>query len=166
MMDIELYIQALYAADNLYKNLYIAADRKDNGEYTLWKVPWDLNYTFGEDFCSDEHDRTIYNYEWSEKIMSNYMITEIILNSGNQEFAELLNQKWQELRNGILSVENVKKIAEEYRMQLEASGVLCRDSEKWTKSPQTDSLNEMMEFHENRLRFLDEHYNSYLNKFS
>ena len=163
MLNIDLYIQALYASDNLYKNIYIAADRKSNGEYTLWKLPWDLNYTFGEDFLLEEDDRTIYNYEWAEEIMPDFMITEILLESGNQEFARVLNQKWQKLRNDILSTEHVRELAEGYRECLVSSGALSRDSKKWPKSPHENSLESMLEFHERRLTFLDGYYASFLN---
>ena len=163
VLNIDLYVQALYASDNLYKNLYIAVDRRNDGDYTLWKLPWDLNYTFGEDFLLEEDDRTIYKYEWSEEIMPDFMITEIMLRSGNQDFSKALNQKWQQLRNGTFSVQNVQKIAEEHRSYLECSGALSRDALKWPESPQVDSLDEMMEFHENRLRFLDDYYSSFLN---
>ena len=134
VLNIDLYIQALYASDNLYKNLYISADRKSNGDYTLWKLPWDLNYTFGEDFLLEEDDRTIYNLEWSQEIMPDFMITEILLKSGNQEFTKALNAKWQELSNGILSTQNVKKIAEEHRELLCKSGAILRDGKNGRKA--------------------------------
>ena len=158
VLNIDLYIQALYGSDNLYKNLYIAADRGADGGYQLWKLPWDLNYTFGEDFLLDEDDRTIYHYEWSEEIMEDFMITEMLLNSENQEFVEALNLKWKELREGILSTEHVAELAQMYRSRLNDSGALLRDKKKWPYSPHTDSLEEMLSFHENRLAFLDGHY--------
>lgn len=162
VLNIDLYVQALYASDNLYKNLYIAADRRSNGDYTLWKLPWDLNYTFGEDFLLEEDDRTVYNLEWSEEIMPDFMITEIMLESGNQEFTESLWKTWQELRNGPLGVKNVKSIAEGYRERLERSGALSRDAKKWQDSPHETSLDEMLQFHENRLKYLDQYYFSFL----
>ena len=160
VLNIDLYIQALYASDNLYKNLYISADRKSNGDYTLWKLPWDLNYTFGEDFLLEEDDRTIYNLEWSQEIMPDFMITEILLKSGNQKFTKALNAKWQELSNGILSTQNVKKIAEEHRELLCKSGAILRDAEKWPESPHNNSLDQMLEFHERRMEFLNDYYTS------
>ena len=161
LLNIDLYVQALYASDNLYKNLYIAADRDGAGNYKLWKLPWDLNYTFGEDFLLDEDDRTIYNYEWSEEIMGDFMITEILRSSGNQEFSEALFVQWKTLREGILSTKHVNELAEMYRDKLENSGALSRDKHKWPESPHTDSLEEMLQFHENRLMFLDGHYAMY-----
>jgi hypothetical protein len=158
VLNIDLYIQALYASDNLYKNLYIAADRDSTGDYQLWKLPWDLNYTFGEDFLLDEEDRTIYRYEWSEEIMEDFMITEILLASDNLQFREALKLKWKELREGILSTEHVEELVQMYRSKLNDSGALIRDKKKWPDSPHTDSLEEMLAFHENRLAFLDGHY--------
>ena len=82
----------------------------------------------------EEDDRTIYNLEWSQEIMPDFMITEILLKSGNQEFTKALNAKWQELSNGILSTQNVKKIAEEHRELLCKSGAILRDGKNGRKA--------------------------------
>ena len=162
VINIDLFIQALYASDNLYKNLYIAADRDSTGNYRLWKLPWDFNYTFGEDFSLDEDDRTIFDYEWAEVIMEDFMITEILLNAGNQEFSEYLNKQWKTLREGVLSTDHVRNLAETYQSRLVNSGALLRDEKKWPNSPHNVSLDEMLDFHESRLAFLDGYYSMYL----
>ena len=163
-LNIELYIQTLYAFDNKYKNLYIAADRRDDGDYTLWKVPWDLNYTFGERFDVDANALTSYNLEWSQELMPQFMMSEALLESGNKEFIKLLNAKWQELQNGVLSVENIQHIAEKHMERLVSSGAFARDEKCWTEGPHNTSIEEMLEFHSCRLDFLDEHYQSFLNE--
>lgn len=164
VLNIDLYVQALYASDNLYKNLYIAADRRNDGDYKLWKLPWDLNYTFGEDFLLEDDNRTQYNPDWAEEIMGDFMITESLLQSGNQEFAHALNAKWKQLRTGILSMENVQSIAESHIQTLLYSGAFTRDAAKWPESAHDISLEPMLEFHERRLNFLDGYYSSFLNE--
>ena len=69
-----------------------------------------------------------------------------------------MNFKWKELRKGILSTEHVAELAQMYRSRLNDSGALLRDKKRWPDSPHTDSLEEMLSFHENRLAFLDGHY--------
>lgn len=164
LLNIDLYVQALYGYDNKYKNLYIAADCQADGDYTLWKLPWDLNYTFGDRFLLEDDNRTEYHLEWSQEVMKEFMATEVLLESGNQEFAVALNEKWKELREGILSLENVQEIAESHMESLMYSGAFARDAKKWPESAHDASLEPMLEFHGSRLEFLDEYYASFLNE--
>lgn len=160
----ELFVQLLYAFDNKYKNLYIVADRREGGDYTLWKIPWDLNYSFGDRYSAEGNALTAYDLEWSREIMPEFMMSETLLKSGNQEFARTLNEKWEELRSGILSVENVECIAKEKMACLQTSGAYARDAKRWPDGPHDTSLEKILEFHSSRLKFLDEHYASYLNE--
>lgn len=160
----ELFVQTLYAYDNKYKNFYIAADLRDDGDYTLWKIPWDLNYSFGDRFDVEANALTIFNLEWSQELMTGFMLSENLLESGNKEFIEFLNYKWKELKQGIFSVENVQRIAQENMEVLTESGAFARDAKRWPEGPHSTSLEEILEFHSCRLNFLEEHYTSYLNE--
>ena len=113
LLNSELLVQLLYAFDNKYKNLYVNADIRDDGDYTLWKVPWDLNYSFGDRYSTEGVALTAYKLEWSQELMPEFMITETLLQAGNQEFAQLLNRKWKTLRETTFSTENIQQLAEE-----------------------------------------------------
>lgn len=163
-LNCDLLVQVLYAFDNKYKNLYVVADVRENGDYTLWKVPWDLNYSFGDRYNIEGNALTLYNLDWSQEIMPEFMLSETLLESGNQEFTKILNEKWQELKNGVFSVENVQRIAQENMEVLTESGAFARDAKRWPEGPHSTSLEEILEFHSCRLNFLEEHYTSYLNE--
>ena len=163
-LNCELFVQTLYAFDNKYKNMYIVADRKDDGDYTLWKVPWDLNYSFGDRYHIESNALTLYNLDWAKELMPEFMMSETLLASGNEEFIKLLNEKWEELKKSTLSVENIQNIAEENIDKLTLSGAFERDAKRWKDGPHSTSLEEMLEFHSCRLDFLDEHYQSFLNE--
>ena len=49
----ELFCEMTRAADNTWKNLYLAACRQKDGSYVLSETIWDLNYTFGDEFVWD-----------------------------------------------------------------------------------------------------------------
>ena len=163
-LNLELYIQSLYAYDNKYKNLYIAADLREDEGYTLWRIPWDLNYSFGDRFSVENKALTTYQLEWAYELMPQFMMSETLLQSGNEEFAQLLNEKWAELTSGVFGVENVQKIAEENMKLLTSSGAFERDAKRWPEGPHDTSLAEILEFHSCRQNFLSEHYQSYLNE--
>ncbi len=163
-LNSELFVQTLYAFDNQYKNFYVAADLREDGDYTLWKIPWDLNYSFGDRYSNETDSLTAYRLEWAEDLMDGFLLSETLLEGRQTEFVEQLNEKWQELRNGIFSVEHVRKLAEERMKQLTVSGAYQRDQERWPEGPHDQSLDPILEFHSARLNYLDEHYASYLNE--
>lgn len=164
LLNSELLVQLLYAFDNKYKNLYVNADIRDDGDYTLWKVPWDLNYSFGDRYSTEGVALTAYKLEWSQELMPEFMITETLLQAGNQEFAQLLNQKWKTLRETTFSIENIQRIAEESLGALVDSGAYARDEARWPEGPHDCTIEPILEFHNCRLQFLDEHYASFLNE--
>lgn len=164
VLNTDLFVQMLYAFDNKYKNLYLNADMMDDGNYTLWKVPWDLNYSFGDRYDVESSALTRYSLEWAWEIMPEFMLTETLLESGNQEFIKLLNQKWEELSKSTFSLENIQRIASEKMDLLISSGAFARDEMRWPDGPHDSSIEPILEFHSSRLVFLEEHYTSYLNE--
>ncbi len=164
LLHSELFVQLLYAFDNKYKNLYINADIRDDGNYALWKVPWDLNYSFGDRYSTEGNALTAYNLEWAQELMPQFMMTEMLLSAGNQEFTKTLNEKWKTLRETTFQVEHVQALAADSMEQLTGSGAFARDEMRWPEGPHDTSIEPILEFHDARLNFLDEHYGSFLNE--
>ena len=161
-LNLELYVQLLYAFDNKYKNLYIATDLQDNGDYTMFRIPWDLNYSFGDRYSVENTALTIYNKEWALEVMPHFMMSETLLAAGNEAFAQSLNEKWEELKKTVFATEHVRETAEYYLNQLTSSGAFERDRNRWPDGPHDTSLEEMLDFHDTRLNYLDQHYQSFL----
>ncbi len=163
LLNIELFVQAIHAEDNAYKNQYIAAVEEDTGDYVYWKVPWDLNYSFGDCYCETEETLTIFKSETAEKVMKRFMLTETLLEGSNiSSFAETLNETWSKLRSTIFSLEHLAELSVQYLEQLTSSGAFFRDSIKWHQGKNEASFKEALEYMEARLTYLDEHYTSYL----
>lgn len=163
LLNLELFIQALYAEDNAYKNQYTAAVVDDSGNYRLWKMPWDLNFSFGDCYKYEESTLTVFDAETATKIMKKYMLTETLLgDDNNTQFAAALNEQWSALRKNILSEEHVRALSEQYLELLTTSGAFARDSAKWHQNANKASFEEALTYLKNRLEYLDAYYESFL----
>ena len=69
----ELFCEMTRAADNTWKNLYLAACRQKDGSYVLSETIWDLNYTFGDVFTWDpDNGNTIFDRDGAESYKLRY----------------------------------------------------------------------------------------------
>lgn len=161
LLDIELYLQALYAMDNGYKNQYTAVDIQDDGGYLLWRVPWDLNYSFGDFYDGEAENLTGYDLANYSDILEKGMLTELAESHENQEFADALKERWSILRMEILTIEHAKELTWKNVETLEASGALERERIRWPGSVESASVARLLEFYEARLEYLDDYYASY-----
>lgn len=163
LLNLELFLQAIYAEDNAYKNQYTAAVTDDSGNYRLWKMPWDLNFSFGDCYKYEEETLTVFDVNTTTKIMKKYMLTETLLaDDDNTQFAEALNKQWHILRKNSLSKEHVKDLSEQYLELLTTSGAFARDLAKWHQNANEASFDEALTYLENRLEYLDAYYESFL----
>ena len=164
-LAVDFFIQAMRATDNLYKNQYVVADIQKNGEYKLWRVPWDLNFSLGDRFTEEERDLTWFDESSATEILKDHLLSEKLLDFGNVDFIDTVNQKWKKLRNGILSPTNVQRIAYQQNTILIKSGAYNRDSVYWYKEYREIEVDDILRWYNMRMECLDIHYNSYINTY-
>lgn len=159
LLNFELFLQAIYAHDNEYKNQYAAAVKETEGEgYCLWKIPWDLNYSFGDRYDGEAEDRTKFSGESTTKIMKRFFLTEILSQELDQTFQNALQKQWKMLRADLLSVEHVQQLAEMYYKEIYQSGALRRDALKWSEGNFDPSVEEIVNYYTERVLYLDAYY--------
>ena len=116
-----IFLNLLRAQDNTGKNIFIA--RYDLGEPYFY-VPWDLNASLGLFWNGNEDDfvHEIFYNGFYERLRND-------LSSGG--FLERLEERWTELRNNIITTQN---IAAPYYTQfnyLDSNGVYERETIAW-----------------------------------
>lgn len=161
LLDMELYLQALYAMDNGYKNQYTAINIQDDGSYLLRRIPWDLNYSFGDFYDGEAENLTGYDLANYSDILKKGMLTELTGSHENREFSDALKERWGILRKEILTVGHAKELVRKSIKALEASGALERERIRWPGSVESASVAQLLEFYEARLEYLDDYYASY-----
>ena len=134
---------------------------KNQGDYQLSFLPWDTDMSWGTvwkaeaggfvyDFeQSRQNDALRIEYEWMLKFCPDL----------NQKMA----QRWFELRDGLLTMENVTAILQREQAILDASGAWNRDAEHWGLFYEgADSLEDLYRSVEARFAWADEYYSQYL----
>ena len=158
-IDYSLYTACVNGYDNLFKNMYMVWRQDENGEYRFFRVPWDLDFTWGDyyggsaagvkrmtfDFSNAKDDRITYDMQdW------------LALDSGEMKQAFL--SRWKELRKTLFSEESLQERMTAQATYLQQNGVYQRDSARWQDSPASADLTKTFEFVHARLTFLDEYF--------
>jgi len=159
-IDLSLLIQFTNGGDNCNtKNMFYVLQPK-NSVYQLSWVPWDMDLTFGNHSVGTPAE----NFSKSVNAVATRRETETI----RQYVPDLdvqLAGRWQELRSGIYSDQNIQAHFQQLLDTLAASGALQRDQARWGLFHNGDDTAELLlRFASERLTFLDAYYAEHLYK--
>ena len=163
LIDIELFRQALFAWDNLANNTYYYGQKTADGWRFIY-VPWDLDQTFGNgwDACVNDGtmNSTAYTVLGRDKACDDGYEFETALpaaaaeQAGNQDKV----RRWQQLRSGPLSTENVCALLQHSSDELIRSGAQVRENVRWPVRGSDTTLEEIQAYMTLRLEALDAYY--------
>ena len=163
LIDIELFRQALFAWDNLANNTYYYGQKTADGWRFIY-VPWDLDQTFGNgwDACVNDGtmNSTAYTVLGQDKACDDGYEFETALpaaaaeQAGNQDKV----RRWQQLRSGPLSTENVCALLQHSSDELIRSGAQVREDVRWPVRDSDTTLEEIQAYMMLRLEALDAYY--------
>lgn len=161
-IDYNIFIILARACDNyVRKNTFFVAENNDHTEtgYSIIKIPWDCNATWGDGLYKGNIDRQLYNpdwiycaYVWSYDIKAMYQYYP-------DEIQELMLARWKELRQDILSEERLLKMLDEDFNYLHDSGAYDRNYVRWNEHGREHWKDEYIyEYVSGRLEFLDTYF--------
>ena len=163
LIDIELFRQALFAWDNLANNTYYYGQKTADGWRFIY-VPWDLDQTFGNgwDACVNDGtmNSTAYTVLGRDKACDDGYEFETALpaaaaeQAGNQDKV----RRWQQLRSGPLSTENVCALLQHSSDELIRSGAQVREDVRWPVRDSDTTLEKIQAYMTLRLEALDAYY--------
>lgn len=155
--DVNLFLHFASSRDNtVCKNMYYVF-LWNGTSYTQFFIPWDTDVSFGI-FYSDELHRLVYDYNLA---MNNIPYRREFGNvqSVHPEIHETMATRWKMLRQSVFSLDNVHSILFSLETELNHSGVLQRDQQRWGTFFQGEDTVEMLyRFIEERLVILDVMY--------
>lgn len=155
--DYYLFLEAVSGWDNACKNTYRIARKTNEGEYRILTVPWDLNYTFGDEFTVElELGKTRFNPDTTQ-LYTEPVIRQLFLNNTHGE-EDKLKDKWKEYRQDIFSDEHILGLMRENMDYMQRTGAFERDSERWPMQNNNSDLTRITEYEKERLAFLDEYF--------
>ena len=158
----ELFCEMTRAGDNTWKNMFIAARKKQDGGYVLSETIWDLNYTFGDRFVWDpDHGNTEFYAGSTDLYKVRYD-----RDYGYVRLAQIVDglrddtgSKWREWRAQGIGPDYINGLFEENSEYLRKSGAFARNAQKWSCPAQEEAYSGIKEWVEGRFEFLDDLYN-------
>jgi len=156
-IDYALYVACTNAYDNLFKNMYMVWRQDADGNYRFFRVPWDMDFTWGNYYDKTASLSRSFQTEKTEDERLTYdMQAWLALDDG--EMKQALLQRWQELRSGIFSESSILARIDEQVSLLQQNGVYQRDGERWPQSAASPDMTDIEAFVHGRLNYLDQHF--------
>ena len=126
LIDYTLLINAVYALDNVVKNLYlniynVQTDRR------VFFTPWDMDATFGRTYDGTLIDQ----YAFTGSVPFGNQLIARLWENDVHHFRQSLTQRWDELKRTTLSPDSVAARIHAYQELLESSGAFAREQARW-----------------------------------
>jgi hypothetical protein len=157
-IDYALYYNAIAGMDNRFKNIIYSTVLNTDGSYTIRRIPWDQNYSWGDDFETGE-DKDIKNIRFNYELTSRWLNETVF--SQMQEYDEGLSkdmyETWKNWRSTFLSEDYWKSYAREQMAYLVESGAFARDTAKWPDSENVEGTDEIESYIDARFIWLDQY---------
>lgn len=164
-IDYNIYMMLTWAEDNNFrKNICFVAERLRDGTegYQMIKVPWDMNFSWGQSTYEGDFDRKLYHPEriedptlWSFDIQAMYRCYP-------DEIQDLTQARWRELRKNVLSRERLFAMLDEEFAYLHGSGAYDRNYVRWDEHGREKWQDDYIyEFVAGRLAYLDSYYQDF-----
>lgn len=152
--DLWIYLQMIYGADNIYKNMFFAFKKEPEG-FRLYLVPWDVDLSWGNVYTDEEEELyVVYDPKCAQDYLEwPFMDRVLALNIGDIRTA--VSDRWEELRKGTLSEEHMEELLETCRHQVQDSGAFLRDAQRWPDSHHDGDYEGIRDFMRVRMNFLD-----------
>lgn len=160
-LDVNLFMQWASAMDNAdYKNMFYLL-KEDADGYRMYLLPWDTDMSWGT-VWNEEYGGFSYDFEASRQNVTLRREYDL-LKAQYPDLDRQMARRWFELRETLLTPENMQAVLEREQQMLDACGVLQRDQEKWGLFYKgKDSRENLCKSVEARLAWVDAYYSQYL----
>lgn len=157
-VDHSLFYQATVCTDNFFHNNFYLARAQSDGGYRFIKIPWDMNYSFGDKW--NDHQRNLFTEFDDTLVSSDASMPDIklLLQRDPAGMGARLSARWLELRNTALSDEAVFSLLDGAEHLVTDSGAMLRDNARWPDAAGSDETQRVRAFAKARLAYLDEYY--------
>ncbi len=129
VIDYGLFAMVAQAHDCHFKNQYISCVYTAKG-YVCYKLPWDLNNTFGDIFQLNQEDINYTNFAVADLVMDSMF--ERLIGMNDPAFNAAIQARWAELRASLLTRDAL--MARAHALYDPLAEALNRDSLRWPES--------------------------------
>lgn len=152
LIDYNILVNACQAKDNFStKNVYYYMENSDS---KIDLVPWDIDMSWGLDYNGEEPNlitKTAYAFSYDD--YDEYCT--MYFKENSEEYNKIVSDRYRELRESVLSYENVESICNNYRNLLINSGAYERDNGLYYSYDLNKEIDDMLNWYKNRVDYLD-----------
>ena len=163
-LEVWIYIQAVLGMDNVERNIFYPA-RFEEGQYRLYFMPWDMDYSWGNVHDFDALNRSRFSEEiWTMRIA--WRLGDRLVELDVESARDKVAGRWRDLRESVYSDEYLRSHIQAYAHQIIDSGAFWRDEAFWYDSQHSEDFDGLADLACDRMHFLDKQLSdplSYLN---
>lgn len=126
VIDYGLWAMLVQAHDCHFKNQFLNCVYTDDG-YVMYKIPWDLNNTFGDVWLLDSQEENYTGYRLGSLVMDG-AFGKLVKSEDPQVYAAIVRRYW-ELRKSGIDVETITASARALHEPVYAA--IVRDGKRW-----------------------------------
>ena len=140
-------MQSFGLGDNMFNNMFIWAMYED-GKPVYRFIPWDMDMSWGEDdhieWILEEYDGWMY-----------FPVMDRLLNLNPDGLRTRWAETWYQMREGVLTYENIEEKVNRFSSELNDSGAILRNSERWGNDNPISEPFEILNYVQMRFDILD-----------
>ncbi len=126
VIDYGLWAMLVQAHDCHFKNQYIHCAYEGEG-YVMYKIPWDLNHTFGDCWSTEATENNNTEYYIGDLVVDD--IFGQLVATGSDAVYDMIRSRWTQLRGGAVQLESIMTRAQEIFDSIHPA--LVRDDARW-----------------------------------
>lgn len=160
-IDINFFVEFIQGIDNtgrnyFYNNMAYIVTFEEEGASVRYLL-WDTDMTYG--IWLNPQGQFIYVKTYAaEEYQEGAHRVEMSGLRSNPEIVNMQTWRWQELRRGVFSDENICSVVDRLVAETENSGALDREKRKWGLHHDEDTVEDLKEYIQKRLAILDSVY--------
>ena len=125
-IDYGLWVLLTQAHDCHFKNQFMNCVY-ENGRYTIYRMPWDVNHTFGDYWSNDAESDNWSGHEIGYLVKDD--LFDVMLASGDEDIISAVKERWLALRADTITEDTILERAGEIFDG--AAAAIERDGKRW-----------------------------------
>lgn len=152
VIDYTLLVNAVYAIDNIAKNVYLNIYNVEE-DRRMFFTPWDLDATFGRTY----EGSVINKFAFEGAVPLGNVLIARLWEGDVCNFRARMKDRWQELKETTLSVDSVAERMYTYQNIFEESGAFSRELQLWPEkcSDISEEVDFMIDWYTHNVAVMD-----------
>lgn len=153
LCDLFMFTMVTSASDNCFKNTYFAADVSSEDVYAMRQIPWDLDYTFGNQYSYN----VLNNVRFEQDYRVVYAETSLprLKIANPEEIGLPFLERWNTYRESFLRTDAILQLLQQNRQYIMDTGAVAREKERWPEAQVDMDIDYLLDFQTKRMEWLD-----------